>query len=108
MIATISAQSKEAIRVGVHATGITDATLVSYTVELAVLAALTAPAGGDWKSAVWTGTTEPDYPAAKLVIGPSSSSGITLVDGTTYNVWVRVTGGGLTPVVRAGPIDAVT
>lgn len=107
MIATISAQSKESIRVGVRAEGITDATLVGYTVELAVLATSAAPASGDWKSATWTANTERDYPAAKLIIGPASTSGVTLTADVTYNVWVRVTGGGETPVVRAGPIKAV-
>lgn len=97
----ISALSKEAVRIPLAAIGVSSATLVGYTVELAVVAIGTTPSSGDWKTGTWSASTDIDYPAGALVIGPSSSSGVTLTAGTTYEGYARVTGGGMTAVVKA-------
>ena len=99
--------SKEALRIPVAATGIDLTTLIGFTVDVAVLTTPADPAGGDWKTAAWTASSEPDHPAAKLVIGPGASSGLTFSANTVAYGWVRVTGGGNIAVSAAGPISVV-
>lgn len=103
----IPAVSREAIRVpAIEAIGTDVATLISYAVAVAVTAKDVAPAAPDWKTATWSADGEPDHPAAKLVIGPGSASGVALTAGTTYSVWARVTGGSEIAVVDAGHLTA--
>jgi hypothetical protein len=103
-IATISVLSEEAVRVlNVKGTGVSNQLLATYTVEMAFPATGVSPT--QWYTATWDTSTDPNNYAATVVIGPSSS-GPTLTVGT-YDVWVRVTGGGIRPVVNAGQLSAV-
>lgn len=66
-------------------------------VEIAIIAATAEePAAGDWKTAVWDGSS------AKILIGPGTS--LALADGT-YRAWVRVTATPEIPVIRSGRLQ---
>lgn len=88
---TIPSVSREYIHVPVTGGSL------STPVELAVIPSTQEePASGDWRTAVWDGTT------AKLLIGPGGT--LTLADGI-YRVWVRVTATPEIPVLRSGLLE---
>lgn len=99
-MASIAATSKENLRVpGIVVHGVALATLVGYTVELAVVAVGTAlNTSSDFHTATWETPGSTDTSAtAYLLVGPSGGA-VTLTAGTTYNVWVRVTGGSVADI----------
>lgn len=97
----ISAQSKEYVRVPISA--YEAGSLVNPTGDAIDMAFTTgaAPAGGDWKTASWEtdSSTTPTTYYARLAVGPGGS--ITLIAGTFYTVWVRVTDNPEIPIIRA-------
>lgn len=99
-----SVLTKEPVRVALEAIGISDTTLTSYTVEGAVVQAGTAPS--NWVTASWANSTDPDYPAALIPVGPGTSIGA-LTAGLRYDIYTRVTGGALIAVTKApGDLEA--
>ena len=99
-----SVLTKEPVRVALEALGISDSTLTGYTVEGAVVPAGTSPSS--WATASWAASTDPDYPAALIPVGPATSIG-TLTAGTRYDVYTRVTGGAIIAVTKApGDLEA--
>lgn len=90
----ISRDSVEAIRVEVNHTTLAGAAAdpTVYPVEIAVLTSTVSdPDEADWKPATWA--QGPRSKVATVTVGP-------LPPGF-YNVWVRVTAGTETPVMRA-------
>lgn len=70
--------------------------LTSLTVQMAVVPQGQDPAGGDWKTAAWIGSS------AAVLIGTGSTVGA-LTRGLTYGVWVKITSSPEVPVL--GPFD---
>jgi hypothetical protein len=77
----------------------------SYTVNMAFITALAnaQPASGDWKAASWATTAQGGY-VAQCLVGPSGGT-ITLVNGTTYNVWIQIIASPETFVANAGQVQ---
>ncbi|MFI6793661.1 hypothetical protein ACIBG4_40655 [Nonomuraea sp. NPDC050383] len=73
------------------------ATLTSLPVEMAVVPQDQDPAGGDWETADWIGTS------AALLIGPASPFGA-LAKGLTYGIWVKITSTPEVPVLGPYPL----
>lgn len=55
------------------------------------------PAGADWKTAIWIGTS------AALLIGPGSSFGA-LAKGGTFGIWVQIISDPEEPVLGPYPL----
>jgi hypothetical protein len=69
------------------------------TVEIACVQTA-APSGGDWEVATWE-NVGPAGADASILIGPGTSLALS---AGTYQMWVRVTGGSVQPVLPAGPV----
>lgn len=76
-----------------------------FTVSMAFITALAnvPPVSADWKAASWATTAQNGY-VAQCLIGPSGT--ITLVSGTTYNVWIRITASPEVFIDNPGQIQA--
>lgn len=98
------ASSKEYVRATVSATGVATATLTTYDCYMAVIAQdATLNTSTDFHAATWAAV---DDPTVVLLIGPGAASGITLTEGTEYNVYVKIDGGGQTPILLVGTIPS--
>lgn len=86
-ILQIPSLSVEYVKVPVD--GPTD--LTALTVQMAIVSDGQDPAGGDWKTAAWIGTS------AAILIGPATL--LPLTKGTTYGVWVKITSTPEVPVL---------
>lgn len=91
----IAASSTEYVHIPVTAT--LDGSPVTLTdpPKIAIIAASSNPATGDWRTGTWAGTN------ARLLVGPAG--GTQLAPGS-YWAWVKFTAGTETPVYRAGRI----
>lgn len=93
------ALSKEYLRATITATGIATATLTTYSCYMAVVTAGTAVVDGDFHTAAWVSPTDP---TVVMLVGPGQT--VTLTDGVEYDVYVKISGGGQTPVIYVGSI----
>jgi hypothetical protein len=85
-----------------------EANLSTYGVEVAVVR--DDPTEDDWHTAAWEGQTAPGtdgkpYYWARLEIGPNAGT-VTLVNGTSYKVYARITTPTNKPVVYSGTLQA--
>ena|SRR5947209_446156 len=104
---SISAQSTEYIRCQIQATNAGVAVdPTSDTVQMAFVAEGTTPLSGDWKTASWEidTTQSPTADFARALVG--SGGVITLVAGTTYDCWIKVSDNPEVPVKKAGSLRA--
>ncbi|MER7500459.1 hypothetical protein AB0L05_27755 [Nonomuraea pusilla] len=72
------------------------ADLAELPVQMAIVPNGQDPATGDWKSAVWIGTS------AAVLIGPGS--GLPLAKGGSYGIWVKITSTPEVPVLGPYPL----
>jgi hypothetical protein len=97
----LSALSLTVLRVPItELDGIAVATLVTYTVEGAVIDADVKVQAADFKAAVWSAPGDLDHPAMCLTVGPTSGVGALTAD-KIYAVYARITGGSIKPVIQA-------
>jgi hypothetical protein len=70
------------------------------SIEMAFMSGTTAPGGGDWHVADWEtdATTDPATYKARCLKGPDSDADLAPDD---YAIWLRLTLGAETPVLRA-------
>lgn len=107
MPAEISAASLQYVLVPVthHVAGVqTDPT--AFTVQVGFAAGSTTPVTDDFQDADWetNEVTNPDTYFARCLVGPA---GTVELDPGTYTMWVRITAGAETPVLRAGLLRVV-
>lgn len=73
------------------------ANLTDLDVNMAIKPAGEDPAGADWKTAAWVGTS------AALLIGPGSPFGA-LAKGGTFGIWVQIISSPEEPVLGPYPL----
>lgn len=91
MTATLSSLATTYVRIPVYADNLgVQVNPTSYEVDMAFIPVLAnaAPGTSDWKVGSWATTAIGGY-VAQCLVGPSGGA-ITLVNGTTYNVWIRI------------------
>lgn len=105
MVAQISSQATTYVRIPVYAdNGGVQVNPTSFTVNVAFIPVINnaAPGSSDWKTGSWTTTAQGGY-VAQCLVGPSGGT-ITLVNGTTYNVWIQILASPETFIANTGQV----
>lgn len=102
----IAAGTSENLLTPIDVEGVDRETLETYAIHYALVEWDTGatpvppePEAGDWTAGSWVSTT--DVPTGRIVVG---TGGIAIVAGTTYGLWVRITGGSVAPVKLAATV----
>jgi hypothetical protein len=100
-VLAIDPTSTEAIFVPLNIQGIDTATLRTYAVSMAFTLANVEPGAPDFHAASWASDGSA---TATITVGPSGA--VQFVAGKSYGIYIKVVGGGQSPIFYAGALLA--